>query len=229
MTPVSFIEKNNRTTIIAIFAIVIVVAVVAVYLKVQSVTLFNDGLSVGNRQGFASFSGTLAGTLEEQEVLRGVLSLQGVGDRQYVVRPLDRQMTIFADGAVMMIELSPDTTVPQVLYGAYPEAAGDVEIVVNGLTSSLTLFGILAHEPETPLSLPLVPMIISSGVLRTTEGNIAVEYGKGTLEVVLRAPLSTDTVPLTPSGGTLVGTWTYEGADHPVTIGKNTITIEEFY
>ena len=212
-----FIEKQNKTTIIGILAIVAIVIVVASMMKVQEVGFFSQDREPVVGLAAETFSGVRHVPLERSEVLVTHVSTSTI-QRSYYAYLQDGLLVIIKPDGYRQAVLTqrPDG----LLIGSYGDGVRDVDVIVNERSNQIIINGLV--EPNLPAL---------SGTKRTAHDGFVRVAGREYTFRLFGDQLVTstdDVVSLaTQSDGTLVGLWDErEVIYNPRT---NVLIIHDFY
>ncbi len=219
-----WVEPRARIPLAGIVAIVLIVAVVAVFLKTQLGAIFptttvqvtdTQGTDTANIAGRASstFEGLREIALARKERLEGVLQT-GDGARVFTVDVPARTLAVTRDGRreTFPLELGANGALTAVF-----ELDGVVtRIDVAALDRTLTYSrpGVSAN----PIAVPLVETLAYEGFFEYHGERLLLQYLPGQ-DAVRFAGAQTDLIPVATAGdGTLAGVWTRDDTSHPVRI-----------
>lgn len=222
----SWMEPRTRIPFVGIVAMVLIVAVVAIFLKTQLEPLFpkaevtvEDETALTGRATSESFYGMREVDLHRQDVLAGSLSRKG-GALTFSLDAEERMLTITDAGIEEEIILYPRDG----LLKAYFEHNGiDSVIVIDPVARSLT-FG---SDAATPIEIGLDDAIIYTGSFTHKGTQHKVVFTPAASEVVI----GSDSISLADDGRIFTGAWTTGKTSKPVTIdiAKELLTIEDVY
>jgi hypothetical protein len=211
-----WLEPKTRIPFIGILAIVLVVAVVAVFTKSQLDRLFPESNVQVQEQrvvsGSASFYGVREVKLERKELLSGVLS--GKRTLRFIVDVPDALLTIKENEIEEEIEMFRDG---DALVATFEFMGHQTRVVITN--------GILTYsEPGVSVISDVVPL------RETAEYRATVSLGGNAMEVLVDREtlyIGADAIPLSFDGNYYRGQW----GKHPVTLNPKTqiLTVEDFY
>lgn len=219
-----WVEPRARIPLAGIVAIVLIVAVVAVFLKTQLGAIFPtttvqvtdaQGANTANIAGRASgtFEGLREITLARKERLEGVLHTSD-GARVFTVDVPARTLTVARDGQQEIFPLEPGAN--GALAAAFELDGVVTRIDVAALDRTLTYSrpGVSAN----PIAVPLVETLAYEGFFEYHGERLLLQYLPGK-DAVRFTGAQTDLVPVTAADdGTLAGTWVRDGTSHPVRV-----------
>ncbi len=219
-----WLEPRTRIPLAGIVAIVLVVAVVAVFLKSQLGAFFPettisvtegtpaDANIAGQASASSSFDGLRQVPLERKERLHGILQ-QSSGARTYTVDVPERLLTISQGSSQEEVVLTVGTG--GILTGVFESAGKATRVDIDPLDRELVVQspGVSAN----PITVPLTETLAYEGYFTYRNERLLLQYVPSGPSVRISGA-SIDTVPLTISDGILVGTWTRDTVEHPVTV-----------
>lgn len=215
-------EKENRTTIAAIVAIVLIVFAVSAYFHIEK----NSVSSEENIQGMASkgFQGVRIMTLEESDF--GVVHLS-INDfkRKYVIR--DDVVEVF--GKDKLQELHLDKVADSLYVGQYIDEGKTLNIAVNHKTREFIIQGLFSYDSEKLLRLVISDQKRYSGSMNVLDESVYASYEGLNLELISNQ--GTDYVTLKNNEGLLAGLWNWKGTEHVIILDRadKTITFYDMY
>lgn len=140
-----FIEKQNRTTIIAIVAIVAIVIVVASMMKVQEVGFFSQDREPVVGLAADTFTGVRHVQMERSDVLVAHISSSQV-ERSFYAYLQDNLLVIMKPDGYRQAVLRPIDE--NLLIASYGDHQGDVEVIINSQNNRIAVTGLLT--PDMP-------------------------------------------------------------------------------
>lgn len=220
----SAIEKENRTTVIGIVAIVAIVLIVASFMKVQQLGPFalDENLYGGATD---SFVGVHHVSLASHDARIAHLEMSGIGSRTYYLYPESRLLIVAKGDKYVQSILVEDPQVPGVLIANY-EDISDVDVVLNTYSGMLYLGG-LSDLPVPPLA--ATPLTVYDGDLQVAGKEFYLRLVAS--ELLITSPAGTDSISLMRNDGLLEGVWVYDGREHDVVVNVpgRLVTIHNLY
>ncbi len=217
-----FIQKENKTTIAGIIAIVALVIVVASFMKVQDIGFFSEE----NVAGFASetFVGTRHIELEEHTVFRSRVQIPRLGERVYYAYPQEGFLTIQFPESYREATLVQENGVFIASYADEQAVRGqeaEVNLEINPNTRIVTINGLSLSE----LQLPMTEGSLFDATTTVAGDEYYFKVFGAQLEIEYDSRI--DVVSLEPKDGLLSGEWD----DRAVTLNpkNNLLIIQNFY
>jgi len=229
-----WLEPRTRIPFVGIIAIVLIVSVVAIFIKTQLGPLFpasditiqtsEDGAPAVAGKASNSFAGIREVTLDRKERLQGIMSTTA-GSRIYTIDVPAKLLTI-SDGASREEIIL--TSVDQELIATFEYADINTRIAIAPAERTMSY-----SEPGKSS----YPTIIALGDITSYEGyftfrnqNYLFQYFPAGDNAVITGSTQA-TVALTQSGTTYTGVWNDGKNERPVTVDMEELkaTIEEVY
>jgi len=217
----SLIEKENRTTITGIIAIVLIVFLIASFMRVNEIGFFKEENIAGGATNPESFLGIRHVQLTEHDTYVGHLMINGLGKRTYYAYPQDNILLIDFGGTYVQAMIMEDADAPGIYRGAYDDRSS-ARVLLNTLTSQLYVDGL------TEMALP--PISLTPQKLFDGEVSVAGDNHYFRLlgnELLITTDSGRSVVALAESDGQFVGTW--DGRDVLVNPVEQLIIIHELY
>jgi len=225
-----FIERSNRTTVYGIIAIVLIVVVVAIFLRVRPLSIFSqdEGISLTGFATAESFYGTRIVNLEPHEMLSARISVAGLGSREYKAYPDDGFITVMMDGRSYESELA--LYDDGVYHASYPDNGVDAVVSVVPEAATIWVKGLLSYDNELRISSPAIITKVYDGKLYVRGVEIGVQHVLGSSELLFHVDGQTAAVGMSQMEDGLVGIWSWEG-QHTVHLDPVswTVIVDELY
>jgi len=220
-----WVEPRARIPLAGIVAMVLIVAVVAVFLKTQLSTIFpattiqfTDGASenVAGRAS-ASFEGLREIALVRKERLTGLLHRID-GALVFTVDVPERLLTISRGATVEDVLLEPgeDGTLTAAFEHDGTATRVDVDTLARAMIFSKP--GVTSN----PITVPLTETLTYEGYFTYRSERLLYQYRPGERAVRMLGSTA-DTVPLTEADGDLRGVWSRDGTEHLTMIDLDTL------
>jgi len=219
-----WLEQRTRVPFVGIVAIVLIVAVVAIFLRVgledilpdSEVTVRGVKGEDSNLLGSATFSGSRQTYMTYVELLQGVLVTRD-GSVALTISPIDKRLVL--DHGTLHEEVLLDVTQDGLGFAATFE--------YNGEQVTFTVFP-AEHEASwhqvggLSVQTQLVDVTRYKGEFLFNGIQHVVTVDPGDPHVVIEGE-ETSTVPLSPAGKLLTGTWRSANALHPIEMNVDTM------
>lgn len=218
----SFIQKENKTTIAGIIAIVALVIIVASFMKVQDIGFFSEE----NVAGFASetFAGTRHIELEEHTVLRSRVQIPRLGERVYYAYPQEGFLTIQFLDTYREATLNEENGLLVANYADEQAVRGqeaEVTVAIDQDRRIMTVNGLSLSE----LSLPMNEGSLFDATTTVAGDEYYFKIFGSQLEVEYADGI--DVVSLERQDGLLSGEW--DGREVTLNPENNLLIIQDFY
>jgi hypothetical protein len=236
MAPDSWLEPRTRIPFVGILAIVIIVIVVAVFVKTQLGPLFPPSdvhvqsaseAPIATGRASSSFIGLREIALREKELLQGVLNT-GSGARTFIIDTQGRLLIIDDSKTQEEILLKPSESDPGTLTAQFDYKNQQTRVDIDPIDAALRY-----SEPGksvTPIMLGLGTLVTYEGTFRFRNEQYLFQFSPSSSEAVITGATPA-VVPLVKDGHADSGTWQDGPNNRPVSINIATMqaVIEEVY